>query len=199
MNTSKYKSLVFGKDEIVIELGCGPYKTKEAIGIDIFEAKEVDIVANLEDGLQFIPDNSVDKLISKHFLEHVQNLEFLISEIHRILKPGGIHIAIVPHFSNPYYYSDITHKKKFGLYTFDYYASENSKLKRKVPDFYQTKKFEINKRKLIFKSPFFFRNYFKKGIQLFVNIGNYTREFYEECFTGIISCSEIYFEMKALK
>lgn len=87
----------------------------------------------------------------------------------------------------------------FRLIPFDYYASENSKLKRKVPDFYQTKKFEINKRKLIFKSPFFFRNYFKKGIQLFVNIGNYTREFYEECFTGIISCSEIYFEMKALK
>jgi len=199
MNSEKFKTLIKSIEVVEVELGCGPYKKKGVIGIDSLTAEGVDIVANIEEGLAFIPDNSVDVLTSKHFLEHIQNLEFLISEIHRVLKPGGKHIAIVPHFSNAYYYSDITHKKFFGLYTFDYYATEESKLKRKVPSFYQTKKFRIVKRKLVFKSPFLIRNYFKRVIQMLVNMGDYTREYYEECMTGIISCSEIYFEMRVEK
>ena len=195
MNTEDYLELTKNKQQIVIELGCGPYKRTGSIGIDALKVHNVDIVANLEEGLPFIPDNSVDEVYSSHFLEHIKNIDSLLKEIHRILKPTGIHKAIVPHFSNPYYYSDFTHNIFFGLYSFDYYATEHSKLRRTVPNFYNTIKFNITERKLIFKSQFIVRQLTKKIISRFFNLNNYMRELYEECFTGLIQCSEIYFEM----
>ena len=75
-------------ERIVIELGCGPNKAAGAIGIDQFDVKNVDIVADIENGLPFLPDNSVDELFSRHVLEHIENLELLIKEIHRVLKAG---------------------------------------------------------------------------------------------------------------
>lgn len=200
MGIDEYINLTKSRDRIKIELGCGPTKQPDSIGIDALPIPGVDIVTNLEEGLPFIPDSSVDEITSFHFLEHINNLEFLISEIHRVLKPEGIHKVVVPHFSNPHYYSDITHKKFFGLYTFDYYATSESKLRRKVPDFYHNIKFEILNRKFFFKSQFLIRNLVKKWFftKLF-NLSSYMQEYYEECLTGIFPCSEIYFEMKPRK
>ena len=200
METEEFLSLTRSKSRIIVERGCGPSKHPDAIGIDAFPLPGVDIVTDLEKGLPFIPNDSIDELISVHFLEHIINLEFLITEIHRILKPNGIHKVTVPHFSNPHYYSDLTHKKFFGLYTFDYYASGSTKLKRTVPGFYNTSKFHITKRKLVFKSQFLIRNLVKKWIfTVIFNLNGYMQEYYEECCTGIFPCSEIFFEMKPEK
>jgi ubiquinone/menaquinone biosynthesis C-methylase UbiE len=200
MNEQLFKDLLESRDKIIIELGCGPSKKNGVIGIDVFPLDGVDIVADLENGLNFIPDNTVDELLSVHFLEHISNLELLIKEIYRVLKPDGVHNVIVPHFSNPHYYSDLTHKKFFGLYTFDYYATDTSKLKRAVPGFYNDFKFVIQKRKLVFKSQFFIRNLIKKWIFTKVfNVNIFMQELYEECFTGLFPCSEIQFIMKPQK
>jgi len=121
---------------IIIELGCG---TKESIGrirIDKLDLPDIDIVADLEFGLPFFPDNSVDAIYSKSFLEHVDNLDVLMKDIWRVLKPSGKKVLFVPHFSNPYYYSDYSHRKYFGLYTFEYFSHDQNKFKRKVPSFY---------------------------------------------------------------
>jgi ubiquinone/menaquinone biosynthesis C-methylase UbiE len=187
------------KEEIHIELGCGNQKPEGKIGIDIVPLDGVDIVANIEEGLAFIPDSTVDSISSRHFLEHVQNYELLIKEIHRILKSNGIHRAIVPYFSNPHYYSDYTHKKFFGIYSFDYFASEESKLKRKVPSFYNDIRFHIIKRELNFKSRNPIRHKYRKLIGKIFNSSNKMKEWYEESFAYKIPCSEILFEMKALK
>ena len=101
-------------ERIVIELGCGPNKIAGAIGVDKYEGEAVDIIADIEKGLPFLPDNSVDELSSRHLLEHIENLELLIREIYRVLKPGGLHRVVVPHFSNPYFYSDYTHRRFLG-------------------------------------------------------------------------------------
>jgi predicted SAM-dependent methyltransferase len=195
MNTQEFLQLTADKPRIVVELGCGPYKKPGSIGIDSLPVKNVDIVANLEEGLPFIPDNSVDEVYSSHFLEHINHIDALLKEIHRILKPTGVHKAVVPHFSNPYYYSDFTHSIFFGLYSFDYYATDDSKLKRTVPNFYNTVKFKITKRRLVFKSQFILRQFLKRLPNFLFNINHFMQELYEECFTGMIQCSEIYFEM----
>lgn len=187
------------KEPIHIELGCGTSKENGKIGIDLLALQGVDIVANIEEGLGFIPDNSVDSISSRHFLEHVVNFELLLREIHRVLKPDGVHHAVVPHFSNPYFYSDYTHKVFFGLYSFDYFASEESKLKRKVPGFYNDLQFHITKRYLNFKSPFFIRNQIKRIPKIIFNSNNYFKELYESNFCYIFPCSEIEFEMKPVK
>ena len=185
---------------VVVELGCGTNKTKYAIGVDILDIPGVDIVADINKGLPFFEDSSIDLIITNHTLEHIENFDFLLKEIHRVLKREGIIQIKVPHFSNPFFYSDYSHKRFFGLYSFDYFANNESQLKRKVPSFYKDFKFIILKRKLIFKSNFIFRNFIKKNIiQLIFNISPYFMEYYEECFCYLLPCSEIYFEMKPVK
>ena len=121
---------------VVIELGCGNNKPAGRIGIDRVHLPAVDIVSDLEHGLPFLPDNSVDEFHSHSFFEHVGDLELLLRELCRTLKPGGKSYSFVPHFSNPYYYSDYTHAKFFGLYTLYYFSEFADQPKRKVPNHY---------------------------------------------------------------
>jgi len=182
-------------ERIVIELGCGPNKVAGAIGVDKFQDENVDIVADIENGLPFLPDNSVDELFSRHVLEHIENLELLIKEIYRVLKPGGIHRVIVPHFSNPHFYSDYTHRRFFGLYTFDYFADEASKLKRKVPNFYNDMQFHITKRYLRFYSLRLLLNYKRRIFSMWFNRSSGAQERYEESWCYQFPCQEIHYEM----
>jgi SAM-dependent methyltransferase len=185
------------RKRVVIELGCGPNPSNDIIGIDHLPLEGVHYVANLEDGLKMIPDNSIDEIRSRHFLEHIQNFDALMKDIHRTLKPGGVHIAIVPHFANPYYYSDYTHKRFFGLYSFDYFSNSEYQLKRKVPSFYGNIRFRIIKRKIIFKAPEFpIRNFFKSRIlQPIFNMNLFMTELYEGSFCFTFPPQEIEFEM----
>lgn len=183
-----------------VELGCGPNKKDGFIGIDLINLPGVDIVHNIEDGLSCLDDNSVDEMISSHLLEHINNLENLMNEIHRVLKPNGIKTIIVPHFSNPYYYSDYTHKRFFGLYSMDYFSDCNNDYKRKVPSFYNSKKFIVIKRKLKFSNhPFYFRNKIMSLFTIIFNSSIFMQELYESTFSKFIFCSEIHFIIKPKK
>jgi len=51
-------------------------------------------VADLNNGLIFLENNSIDEIQAFHFLEHVVDLEFFMSEIYRVLKKDGKLIAI---------------------------------------------------------------------------------------------------------
>ena len=199
---TKFLELVKSKSRIVIELGCGEVKRNpDSIGIDIAKLPGVDIIQNLESGLDFIPDNSVDEISSSHVLEHIIRFEELMRDIHRILKPDGIHKVTVPHFSNPHYYSDYTHKRFFGLYTFEYFSKiSDQKLNRKVHDFYVDFHFRVTHRRFNFKKNLSPRNIFNILVAdpLF-NTSNYMQEFYEDKFAFIIPCKEIYFEMQPVK
>lgn len=180
---------------IVIELGCGPNPPPDVIGIDQLQLEGVDFVADLEKGLPFLPDNSVDEIRSRHFLEHIENFEDLMQEIYRVLRPEGHHVAVVPHFSNPHFYSDPTHKRFFGLYSFDYFAAPRYQLRRKVPSFYVDFQFEVIQRDLVFKSQFSVRNLFKQVIRRLFNTSNYLQEWYEENLCYLFPCQEIRFVM----
>ena len=70
------------------------------------------------------------EIYSRHPLEHVRNFLPLMAELHRVTRPGGRIEIIVPHFSNPYGYSDPTHVRHFGLYTFFYFADEEDQPRR---------------------------------------------------------------------
>lgn len=194
MNKEELLKEIEGRSKVIIELGCGPNKKNGTIGIDIIDLPGVDYVANLEEGLPFLPDNSVDEFHSRHVLEHVDNFELLMKDIHRVLKPGGRKVIAVPHFANPHYYSDFTHKRFFGLYTFDYFSQPENQLRRKVPAFYVQFHFKVIHRKLIFKSPdFLIRHFFKSILQKIFNSNSWWQEWYEESFCYIFPCQEIEF------
>lgn len=183
---------VLSNDEpVVLGLGSGRNKRPGAIGIDRVDLPEVDIVADVEEGLDFIPDSSVDEIYAHSFFEHVQNFEELMSEIVRVRKKGGKVFAFVPHFSNPYYYSDPTHKRFFGLYSFYYFVDSKYQLKRKVPTHYFDTKIKIVSQKLVFSSRFFFRRVIKKIVGVIFNLNEFTQECYEEDFCYIFPCNGI--------
>lgn len=182
--------------KVVIEIGCGRQKqVKNAITIDIIDMPHIDIIADVNKGLSFLPDNSVDEIYSFHFLEHVENVESIMNEIYRVLKPGGKKIGTVPHFSNPYFYSDYTHHNFFGLYTLSYFSKTNY-FKRRVPDFYSSANFKINKIKIGFKSPFFLRNILRKIWSTIFNSSKFMQEYYEENLCYVFPAYEIWFELE---
>jgi len=166
-------------ESVILELGCGNSKLfNNSIAIDMVDLDGVDIICDINKGLSFIPDNSIDEIYSSHFLEHVSDFGFMMKEIYRILKPNGIKKIIVPHFSNPYFYSDYTHKNHFGLYSLSYF-SKSDYFKRSVPVFYNDVDFEIIDVKINFKSKWKINNYFAKFFGLFVNSNRNIMEFYE--------------------
>lgn len=173
---------------VIVELGCGPNKTTGRIGIDRLDLPGVDIIANIEDGLGFLPDSSVDEIYSESFFEHVPDLEKLMSEIVRVLKPGGTNTMFVPHFSNPFYYSDYTHNRFFGLYSLRYFCGDADQLRRKVPNFYTKVRIRIISQRLTFYSSFRGIRFVKKLIQRVVNWNGWTQEFYEENLCYLVPC-----------
>lgn len=164
---------------IILELGCGRKKSEGTITVDKINLPNVDIVADLEKGLDFLPDKTVDEIHCRSVLEHIDNFENLIREFVRVLKQDGKAFVFVPHFSNPYFYSDYTHKRHFGLYSFYYFVESQKQLKRKVPNFYKDIRIEILKLRLVFSSPFWISRQLKKLISFIVNSHRCLMEFYE--------------------
>ncbi|MEI6148070.1 MAG: methyltransferase domain-containing protein [bacterium] len=187
-----------GRPHVEFELGCGSQKKiAEAIGIDAIDSPCVDLVGDVFEVLGAIPSRCAGAVHAFHFMEHIADVPALLHEVARILKPGARLNIVVPHFSNPYYYSDLTHKTFFGLYTFSYLACEHL-FRRKVPNYGQRPEFDLVAVNLVFKSPrpFYGRYAFKRVLGLIFNLNRWTREFYEENLCYLFPCYEIHYELR---
>ncbi len=185
-------------DNVVIELGCGERKRDDTwIGVDSRDFECVDIIGDVYEVLEQLPANSVDKICSFHFFEHVEDLDKLLKYVSRVMKSGGDLEVTVPHFSNPFYYSDHTHKSFFGLYTFSYF-SDDRVFKRTVPNYSGETNFTLIKVELVFKSfrPYYLRHSIKKIIGYIFNLNTYMKELYEENFTYFFPCYELKYSLK---
>lgn len=195
------KSNVFerlrGGEVMSLELGCGPSKIDpRAIGIDMLDFHGVDLVGDIFEILAQFPDRSVSSIYTAHFLEHVSDLPKLLDEIGRILASSGDLSIVVPHFSNPFYYSDPTHKTPFGLYTMAYFC-EQSCFVRSVPRYGFLVPLALQTVNLDFKSyrPRYFRHAFKKAFGAIFDSTMFLREFYEENLCWLVPCYEIRYEL----
>lgn len=181
-----------------IELGCGPNKRRsDAVGIDMLDLPGVDLVGDAINCLHAFPSGSVDGIYSEHFLEHLDDPRALVDEACRVLRPGGEFRAVVPHFSNPYFYSDPTHRAFYGLYTFSYWVADDG-FRRKVPRYEEAVPMQLVGVELAFKSsrPFYVRHALKKAATFWVNWGRWTQEFYEENLTSLFPCYELTYVLR---
>lgn len=181
-----------------LELGCGAYKKHAtAIGIDAIESPGVDLVGDVYEALALFADGTVDAVYSYHFAEHLDDVARLVVEVKRVLKPGGLMRTVVPHFSNPYFYSDYTHRSAFGLYTFSYLA-EDGLFRRRVHPYVETAGMVLSDVELVFKAtrPFYFRHALRRGLGLFVNMSRLTQELYEAGWAFWFPCYEVRYDVR---
>lgn len=82
------------RPDVVLNLGSGKDNYPGHTNIDLGRYPNVHIVCSLER----IPykDCSVDLLVSNSVLEHIYDVEAVVREIHRVLKPGGYLYLCVP-------------------------------------------------------------------------------------------------------
>lgn len=107
-----------------IDIGCGNWKEEGYYGLDIFDGPLVDQIIDLEkDSLPF-RDNSIEHAVTFHALEHIQNLEWVIREIWRVLKPNAQLFICVPYFDTHINFANIFHKQSFNEHSFRFYTSE---------------------------------------------------------------------------
>ena len=183
---------------ITLELGCGDKKRiSGSIGVDQLDYPAVDIVGDVLDVLKKIPDNSIRRISSSHFFEHIDDLKGLLTECSRVLAPAGTIDILVPHFSNPYFYSDYTHKRFFGLYTFSYLC-DTPNLRRKVPKYGNDLPLVLKEVKLNFRCerPFYIRHALGRLFSFIFNSFDYLKEFYEINLCYVIYCHEIRFVLE---
>lgn len=116
----------------------------ECYGVDQTDAAkkicpEADIkIANLEKELPY-PDNTFDIVYSKSVIEHFYHPENLAAEMHRILKPGGILVALTPDWEWVYkvFFKDYTHRTPFTTVSLDYFLKIHGFEKVQVERFRQ--------------------------------------------------------------
>jgi SAM-dependent methyltransferase len=182
-----------------IDIGCGNRKIDGCIGVDKLTLPGVDIVHDLEKGLPF-KDSSVDIIYAGSVLEFIDDLEAVMSEIHRILKKDTGRIKIfVPHFSSPHARSYIFKNRDFGYLTFDHFVrGKKQKSGRKVsyPCIKKLYYFEITKKELIFTSEFLILKFPAKLFQWIVNKSDVLARLWEYNFCYIYPAYGIRIEMK---
>ncbi|MDB9783535.1 class I SAM-dependent methyltransferase [Gammaproteobacteria bacterium] len=188
------------REEVILDIGCGANKKIAThIGLDMLDLEGVDIVGEVLEVTKRIQDNSIDKIYTSHFLEHIEEFEEYLNEFSRILKLDGVLEIIVPHYSNPYFYSDPTHKRYFGLYTMCYFT-ESTLFKRTVPKYNHQINFALISVRLNFSStrPFYIRHAIKKIFGFMFGASYFMQEFWEENLSFIFPCYDIKYNLKKI-
>ena len=82
-----------------LHLGCGKRHIPGFVHIDAIDYPHVDHVATI-DNLSFVGDGTVDLIYNCHVLEHFKRreVERVLAEWMRVLKPGGVLRVSVPDF-----------------------------------------------------------------------------------------------------
>jgi len=98
-----------------LNLGCAKNHLDGFINIDIDRDCLPDLVLDLGNEKLPFEDNSVDMVVSNHFLEHLSMDEtvHLIKEIYRVCRVGATISFCCPHYLSPVAYM-IGHKQRIG-------------------------------------------------------------------------------------
>jgi 2-polyprenyl-3-methyl-5-hydroxy-6-metoxy-1,4-benzoquinol methylase len=67
-----------------------------------------------------VPDSDFDDIVCRHVAEHVPDVMSFIA-VARITKPGGRITITTPHYSNPDWATDPTHRNHFNSYSFNFH------------------------------------------------------------------------------
>ncbi len=104
-----------------LNLGCGTDVRQGYVNIDVAPLPGVDLVRDLNDLPLPFPAGSVDEVLCKDVLEHLEYIP-LLRELQRMLAPGGRLVIESPHFTSRNAHMDPTHKHAFSIDTFQFFV-----------------------------------------------------------------------------
>lgn len=142
-----------------LNFGCGQKPLAGFVNCDMIHRSHVDKVFDLDIKTPYpFPNNSADEIRMTYVLEHLHHPEHCLNECHRILKPGGVLVLGLPHYTCATGYREF-HHHQYSAYAFG------------VHD-WQDMKFVKERVFLKFKRQFFYESLcerlFNKGKMLWV-------------------------------
>ena len=180
-----------------LNVGAGYQKGEGIYSLDLLELPGVDIVADLNRPLDLLPDDCAESIVTRHTLEHIQDLTQALREMHRITRPGGTIDIVVPHWSQPYYYSDPTHVRFFGLYTMYYFVAPGKQpAERQVPAFYNDLRFVVDSVRIEFERPTRIDRMIGPWLNRLVNRSHAAQDFYERRLAYLFPAWEIHYRVR---
>lgn len=126
-----FETHIVKAEKFKIDLGCGENKPDGYYGLDKNKGSLVDKVCDLEKGIP-LQDQSVDVVRAFHLLEHLVDKDKIISEIYRVLKPGGLFKFEIPSTKSEGAFAHPDHKSFWNKTSFKFWldpkVSENRPL-----------------------------------------------------------------------
>lgn len=116
---------VEAKTGINLDIGGGYNPHPGYVNMDMMDIPEVDIVWDIETFPWPLKDESVNRAIASHVLEHINPHKGIfikvMDELWRVLKPGAQFAFVVPHGESPGYIQDPTHCNPINELTMHYF------------------------------------------------------------------------------
>jgi len=179
----------------ILDIGCGRNKTPGAIGMDNNPDTAADVVHNLDDLPYPFEDDRFDEIVGRHVIEHVREPMAVMIELHRITRAGGIVKLLAPHWTNPDFATDLTHRNHLNSYSFRNLTDEGA-----VFPFYTRVRF---RQRLVRVTVL---NLWRPlGFEFFINLDRrfpsmrFLRKFWEQYLNAVVRGKEIYFELEVIK
>jgi SAM-dependent methyltransferase len=179
----------------ILDVGCGTNKYEGAIGLDNNPRTGADVIHDLGEVPYPFADDEFDLVVSRHAIEHVPDVMKFIEELYRITRHGGRIRLVTPHYTNPDWATDPTHRNHFNSYSFNSFMPE-----RQVFDFYT----DVRLRPV--KTYVSLANLWRAlGIEFLVNLDQkmpafrFTRKFWEHYLSFIFRGKELHFEFEVIK
>lgn len=195
MSASEPAQYTSQSDKKILDVGCGQNKYPGAVGIDSNPRTQADVIHDLGVTPYPFAENEFDEIICRHVIEHVPDVMAFVTELHRITRPGGRIKIVTPHYSNPDWATDPTHRNHFNSYSFNCFTPDQTPF-----PFYTN--VELKPRHSYVTLANLWR---MLGLQFVVNLDQhwpafrFTRKFWEFYLSTIFRGKELHFEFEVIK
>ena len=179
----------------ILDVGCGWNKTPGAIGIDANPRTHADIIHDFGVVPYPFADNEFDEIVCRHVVEHVPDVMAFVRELYRITRSGGRITIVTPHYSNPDWPTDPTHRNHLNSYSFNCFIDD-----RQLFPFYTDVKLKT------IRTYVSLANLWRAlGLEFIVNLDQhwpglrFTRKFWEFYLCNLIRGKELRFDFEVVK
>jgi SAM-dependent methyltransferase len=163
--------------------------------MDVNPRTAADVIHDLDDLPYPFPSDQFDEVIGRHVIEHVRDPMAVMAELHRITRRGGVVKLLAPHWTNPDFATDLTHRNHLNSYSFRNLTDE-----RAVFPFYSEVRFRQRSVRVTVL------NLWKVlGFEFLINLDErlprmrFLRKFWEQYLNAIVRGKEVYFELEVVK